>query len=321
MAEMGARIVAHPGSQGGRAAPRPAARTRVSSTSRVRSAGEPRLVRLDGRGAVRRDPGRDPAQAAQGRQLLAPAGQRAASVSASLRTASAPPRGLARSAAQDRRSPGRRGDLREAGEPERVRPRLADRPGPGVLRAGRGPLAREPVAGVEAPQPAVAVHPRVRVRDRDRRPLVVGPRPDAEPVAAGVVDERHAHRPPDAAGEVARIGLVEGVAPDPPEEVERPAQVPLAGERQPHDVLAALEVDRVRAGARVDDRVAVDRPRAAGRPSGGGGRRPSRRGPRRRTRPAASCRPSSSSRTTKHCSQSASWSLAPSNVERQSFIA
>ena len=43
------------------------------------------------------------------------------------------------------------------------------------------------------------------------------------------------------------------------EEVERPAQGLLAGERQQHDVLAALEVGRVRAGSRIDDRVPIDR--------------------------------------------------------------
>ena len=80
---------------------------------------------------------------------------------------------------------------------------------------------------------------------------------DGRSVAAGVVHERDAQRPPDLAGEVAGVRLVERVAPDPAQQVQRPAQVPLARERQPHDVLAALEVRRVRAGARVDDRVAV----------------------------------------------------------------
>ena len=42
------------------------------------------------------------------------------------------------------------------------------------------------------------------------------------------------------------------------DEVERATDPLLAGERQQHDVLAALEVGRVRAGARVDDRMAVD---------------------------------------------------------------
>ena len=57
----------------------------------------------------------------------------------------------------------RRRDLDEPGEAERVVPRLADGPGPGVLRPGRRPLAGEPVAGVEAPQAAVAVDPGILV--------------------------------------------------------------------------------------------------------------------------------------------------------------
>ena len=86
---------------------------------------------------------------------------------------------------------------------------------------------------------------------------ISGSGPDGGAVAPGVVDERDAQRPPDLARQVARVGLAERVSPDPAQQVERPAQVLLAGERQPHDVLAALEVGRVRAGARVDDRVAV----------------------------------------------------------------
>ena len=72
----------------------------------------------------------------------------------------------------------RRRHLDEPGEPERVGPRLADGPGPGVLRPGRRPLAGEPVAGVEAPEAAVAVDPGVLVGDDDRRPLVLAAGPD-----------------------------------------------------------------------------------------------------------------------------------------------
>ena len=199
-------------------------------------------------------------------------------------------------------------------------PRLADGPDPGVLRAGRGALAREPVTGVEAPQAVVAIDPAVRVADDERRPADVAAGPDGDPVAAGVVDERDAQRPAGLVRDVARIGLVEGVAPDPPEEVERSADVALPRERQPHDVFAGLEVRRVRPGARVDDRMALDDLEARVVPAAaqvvallvvGRGAEPGR----------LQLPSSRASRTTKHCSRSASWSLAPSNVERQSFIA
>ena len=50
-----------------------------------------------------------------------------------------------------------RRDLVEAGEPERVVPRLADRAGARVFRSGGSPLAGEPVARVETPEAAVAM--------------------------------------------------------------------------------------------------------------------------------------------------------------------
>ena len=65
---------------------------------------------------------------------------------------------------EDRDRLRRRRDLVQAGEPERVVPRLADGARPGELRAGRGALAGEPVARVETPQAAVAVDPAVRRR-------------------------------------------------------------------------------------------------------------------------------------------------------------
>ena len=55
--------------------------------------------------------------------------------------------------------------------------------------------------------------------------------------------------------EVARIGLVERVAPEPPDPVEDPALEGGARQREPHDVLALLHVRGVRPGARVDDDV------------------------------------------------------------------
>ena len=137
-------------------------------------------------------------------------------------------------------------------------PRLPDGAGSGVLRPGRGSLAREPVTGVETPEPPVAVDPAVRVADDRRRPLHVTAGPDDPAVAAGVVDEGDAQRSPRPCRQVARVRLGERVAPEPPQEIERSTDVLLAGERQQHDVLAALEVGRVRSGARVDDRMAVD---------------------------------------------------------------
>ena len=83
-------------------------------------------------------------------------------------------------------------------------------------------------------------------------------RPDGQAVAARVVHERDAQCPLGAGGDVAGIRLRQRVAPDPPDQVQRPADVPLARERQQHDVLAALEIGRVRPRARVDDRMVVD---------------------------------------------------------------
>ena len=136
-------------------------------------------------------------------------------------------------------------------------PRLADRARPGVLRPRRGTLAGEPVSGIEAPQTPIAVDPAVLVADDDRRPRDVATGTDDPAVATGVVDEWDAEGPLRPRGEVARVGLGERVAPHPPDQVERAADVPLARERQQHDVLAALEVGRVRPGARVDDRMAI----------------------------------------------------------------
>ena len=59
---------------------------------------------------------------------------------------------------------GRRGDLVETGEAERVMPRLADGAGARVLRAGGRSFARKPVAGVETPEAVVAVDPAVGSR-------------------------------------------------------------------------------------------------------------------------------------------------------------
>src|SRR4029453_11080957 len=94
--------------------------------------------------------------------------------------------------------------------------------------------------------------------DEDRRPFDIATRADASAVAARVVDERHAERPPCASREVAWIGLRQGVPPQPTDQVQGPTDVLLAGERQQHDVLAALEVRRMRPGAGIDDRMAVD---------------------------------------------------------------
>ncbi len=138
-------------------------------------------------------------------------------------------------------------------------PGLADRAGPGVLRAGRRALTGEPVAGVEPPQAAISIDPAVLVTDDDRCPLDVSTRADGPAIPTRVVDERHAEGPLRPRGEVARIGLGERVPPEPPQEVERATDVPLAGERQQHDVLAALEIGRVRPGTRIDHRMPVDR--------------------------------------------------------------
>ena len=173
----------------------------------------------------------------------------------------------------------------------------------------------EPVAGVEAPQAVVAIDPRVVVADQDRRPVDVATGADRDAVAAGVVDERDArarawpsrrgHPGPAGRGCRARSAAVRSSGP-------RMFRSPGNGSRMMYSPCSRYV--GVRPGARVDDRVAVDRSGAAGRPSDAAGRRPSRRGPRHRTRPAPACRRRAASRTTKHCSQSASWSLAPSNV-------
>jgi hypothetical protein len=153
---------------------------------------------------------------------------------------------------------GRRRDLAQPREPEGIVPGLADRAGPRVLRAGRRTLAGEPVARVEAPQSLVTVDPRDVVADDDRRPFDVTARPDGPAVAARVIDERDAERMSCPGREVARIRLRQRVPPQPADEVQWPTDVLLARERQQHDVFAALEVRRMRAGARVDDRMAVD---------------------------------------------------------------
>ena len=71
-----------------------------------------------------------------------------------------------------------RGELRrghhlvQPDEADHVRPGGPDRPVPVVLGAGRGPLAAEQVTGVQAPQPAVAVQPRLVPGDQHRVPVV-----------------------------------------------------------------------------------------------------------------------------------------------------
>ena len=55
----------------------------------------------------------------------------------------------------------------------------------GCTWPGRGSLAREPVAGIEAPEAAVAVDPAVLVADDRRRPLHVAAGPDGPAVARG----------------------------------------------------------------------------------------------------------------------------------------
>ena len=111
------------------------------------------------------------------------------------------------------------------------------------------------------------------------------PGPDREPVAAGVVDERDAQCGLDLGRQVARVVLAQDVAPQPPEPLRARAEEPQRRERHGRDVLAPLEVRRVRAGPGEDHRMAVRRRSASGRPSAAAGRRRRSRG--RRSRPSA----------------------------------
>ena len=46
------------------------------------------------------------------------------------------------------------------------------------------------------------------------------------PVAAGVVDERDAERVGERGGQITRVGLAEGIAPEAAERLEEPADAP-----------------------------------------------------------------------------------------------
>ena len=140
---------------------------------------------------------------------------------------------------EQRQDLARRGDLVEAGEPERVVPGLAHGAVAVEHRAGGCVLAPQLVAREQAPQPSVLRDP---VGDRvevDRRPFLRLAGPDRQAVAAGVVDEGHReHAETCAPGRT----LAQGPAPeaaqgraDPPEGF-RDRQLDL------QDVLAGLEV-------------------------------------------------------------------------------
>ena len=166
-----------------------------------------------------------------------------------------PPLSAAMPCLEDRGRAARRGHLVEAGPAEGVVPRLADRPVPVVLRAGRCALAGEAVVRVEAEQAAVPVDPGDGVVDRDRRPGAVAAGPDRQPVGPPVVDEPDVERALQLRREVAGVGLTERVAPEPAEGGQRAAKAGDAGNRGGREVVAALEVGRVRPAAGVDDRV------------------------------------------------------------------
>jgi hypothetical protein len=89
---------------------------------------------------------------------------------------------------------GRRRDLVEAREGERVEPGRPRRAVSLVHRPGGSVLAGDRILRVQAPEPAVLADPRRRLVDHVRRPLVRLPRPDREPVAAREVDERDPQR-------------------------------------------------------------------------------------------------------------------------------
>ena len=206
--------------------------------------------------------------------------------------------------------------LSRPSETERVVPGLADRARSGVLGPGRRALARESVVRVQAEQAAIAVDPAVsspisdgvhsvrpgRAPQRDRR-RVRSRRTDAERVG-------------QLGSQVARVGLAQRVAPE--------ARGRHRARRERRARRAAARWSGTRP-ARSTRRASRRRRRAPG-----GRPRASRVGSSQRRRSSSpdvvvrgggdpdrlAGRPGASSRKTKTCSQSASWSLAPSNVER-----
>ena len=153
---------------------------------------------------------------------------------------------------EKRQDLGRRGDLVEAGEPERVVPRLADRAVAVEHRAGGCVLAPQLVSREQAPQPSVLGDP---VGDRvevDRRPFLRLARPDRQAVAAGVVDEGHReHAETSAPGRT----LAQGPAPEAAQGRADPPEGLRDGQLDLQDVLAGLEVRGMRPAPGEDHRV------------------------------------------------------------------
>ena len=214
----------------------------------------------------------------------------------------------------------RRCGLVQPEEPERIVPRLTGRGRPRVLGPGGGALAREPVPGVEAPQPAEAIDPAGRVVDEDRRPAHVAARSDDQPVPPRVVDERDAQGRFDAGGQIPGIVLPQDVAPEPcgaPRGSFSPGAGPGAG---PGSRTRPARNTRRASRPRRRSPDGRRRRRGSDRPSDGASHRRRSRGPRTRTSAGWARRHRRSSSTTKACSRSASWSFAPKNEERQSFM-
>ncbi len=162
---------------------------------------------------------------------------------------------------QSRRGTGGRSHLVEPAPADRVVPPLALEPVALVSRSGRGILAQR-IATVEPPEPGVRLHPgwRRRLGARLEQALVPGVlllRSDAQPVAAGIVDERNAQA---LCLPLRRLGSLPEPGPHAPEP-DREAREPL---RMRYDdrwhVFAAEEIIRMRPGARIDDWMLPDSP-------------------------------------------------------------
>ena len=156
--------------------------------------------------------------------------------------------GLDRSARRRRRV--------QAGERDRVDPRLPRASVARPLRSCRGAFAGQAVLRVQAEQALEAGHPGCVVADQDRGPCVRLPRPDGHSIAARVVDERdggdRAPRRP-----VGALALPERRGPELPDRGHRGPDPRRQLERDGLEVLARLDVRGVGSGAREDDRMIV----------------------------------------------------------------
>src|SRR5258706_5656080 len=162
---------------------------------------------------------------------------------------------------QCRSGTGGRNHLVEPAPADRVVPPLALEPVALVARPGRGILAQG-IATIEPPEPGVRLHPvwRWRLGPRLEQTLVPGVlllRSDAQPVAAGIVDERNAQA---LCLPLRRLGPLPEPCPHAPQpDTEARETLRIRYDDRRH-VFAAEHIVRMRPRARIDDWMLPDSP-------------------------------------------------------------